>query len=170
MELKPALAAALGRAGSTRWRKATGEPVVFRPEAAQPFDDRCLSWQYDARTVPVDPGGAPQRTALHMAWYDNAKVDKALDAARRTDDRDRREGARDCWPWVTTGACWSAGAAGRWSGTRWAPPETADERGQGRPPPGSPPFTLSRQVNAACRSGQLPPRACPLTPTGPHTR
>lgn len=28
----------------------------------------------------------------NMAWYDNAKVDKALDAARRTDDRDRREG------------------------------------------------------------------------------
>jgi len=28
-------------------------PIVFRPEAAQPFDDRCLSWQYDARTVSI---------------------------------------------------------------------------------------------------------------------
>ncbi|MFE5908029.1 RNA-guided endonuclease InsQ/TnpB family protein [Streptomyces wedmorensis] len=29
------------------------EPVAFRPEAAQPFDDRCLSWQSDARTVSI---------------------------------------------------------------------------------------------------------------------
>ncbi|MFF3493185.1 transposase [Streptomyces sp. NPDC002795] len=43
----------LGRAGSKRWRKATGEPVTLRPQAAQPFDDRCLSWQYDARTVSI---------------------------------------------------------------------------------------------------------------------
>ncbi|MHC5261006.1 RNA-guided endonuclease InsQ/TnpB family protein [Streptomyces sp. UC4497] len=43
----------LGRAGSKRWRKATGEPVAFRAQAAQPFDDRCLSWQYDARTVSI---------------------------------------------------------------------------------------------------------------------
>ncbi|WP_406126598.1 transposase [Streptomyces canus] len=26
---------------------------MFRPEAAQPFDDRCLSWQHDARTVSI---------------------------------------------------------------------------------------------------------------------
>jgi hypothetical protein len=30
-----------------------GTPIAFRPEAAQPFDDRCLSWQYDARTVSI---------------------------------------------------------------------------------------------------------------------
>jgi putative transposase len=29
------------------------KPVVFRPGAAQPYDDRCLSWQYDAQTVSV---------------------------------------------------------------------------------------------------------------------
>ncbi|MFE9173269.1 RNA-guided endonuclease InsQ/TnpB family protein [Streptomyces kebangsaanensis] len=43
----------LGPPTSRRYRKAVGAPVVFRPEAAQPFDDRCLSWQYDARTVSI---------------------------------------------------------------------------------------------------------------------
>ncbi|WP_244201703.1 RNA-guided endonuclease InsQ/TnpB family protein [Streptomyces diastatochromogenes] len=43
----------LGPPNSKRYRKALSTPVVFRPEAAQPFDDRCLSWQYDARTVSI---------------------------------------------------------------------------------------------------------------------
>ncbi|MEU0671855.1 transposase [Streptomyces sp. NPDC006172] len=43
----------LGKSGSKRRRKATGTPIAFRPEAAQPFDDRCLSWQHDARTVSI---------------------------------------------------------------------------------------------------------------------
>jgi IS605 OrfB family transposase len=43
----------LGPPASKRYRKAAGSPIVFRPEAAQPFDDRCLSWQYDARTVSI---------------------------------------------------------------------------------------------------------------------
>ncbi|KUN85224.1 hypothetical protein [Streptomyces griseoruber] len=43
----------LGKPGSKRWLKATGTPITFRPEAAQPFDDRCLSWQHDARTVSI---------------------------------------------------------------------------------------------------------------------
>ncbi|WP_344023097.1 transposase [Streptomyces luteireticuli] len=43
----------LGRPGSKRRRKAGAKPVTFRPEAAQPYDDRCLSWQYDARTVSI---------------------------------------------------------------------------------------------------------------------
>jgi len=53
-----ALAASLkaGRLGgprTKRYRKSVGSPVTFRPEAAQPFDDRCLSWQTDARTVSI---------------------------------------------------------------------------------------------------------------------
>lgn len=28
-------------------------PISFRPDAAQPFDDRCVSWQMDARTVSI---------------------------------------------------------------------------------------------------------------------
>jgi hypothetical protein len=43
----------LGPSASKRYRKAVGTPIAFRPEAAQPFDDRCLSWQYDARTVSI---------------------------------------------------------------------------------------------------------------------
>ncbi|MDG4534210.1 transposase [Streptomyces sp. AV19] len=34
-------------------RKAEAKPVVFREDAAQPFDDRCLSWSVDARTVSL---------------------------------------------------------------------------------------------------------------------
>ncbi|MBA2808190.1 IS200/IS605 family element transposase accessory protein TnpB [Streptomyces sp. KM273126] len=43
----------LGPSTSKRYHKAVGSPIVFRPEAAQPFDDRCLSWQYDAHTVSI---------------------------------------------------------------------------------------------------------------------
>jgi hypothetical protein len=35
-----------GRPGSRRRISVESKPIVFRSEAAQPFDDRCLSWQY----------------------------------------------------------------------------------------------------------------------------
>lgn len=43
----------LGKPGSKRRRKAETKPIVFRPEAAQPYDDRCLSWPYDTQTVSI---------------------------------------------------------------------------------------------------------------------
>ncbi|MFD7446848.1 RNA-guided endonuclease TnpB family protein, partial [Streptomyces sp. NPDC059909] len=43
----------LGKPGSKRRTKAEMKPVTFRPEAAQPYDDRCLSWQCDAQTVSI---------------------------------------------------------------------------------------------------------------------
>ncbi|MEU3896347.1 transposase [Streptomyces sp. NPDC045251] len=43
----------LGKPGSKRRRKAESRPVTFRSKAAQPYDDRCLSWQYDAQTVSI---------------------------------------------------------------------------------------------------------------------
>jgi putative transposase len=43
----------LGKPGSQRRLKAEAKPIVFRPQAAQPYDDRCLSWQYDAGTVSI---------------------------------------------------------------------------------------------------------------------
>ncbi|MGW3660695.1 RNA-guided endonuclease TnpB family protein, partial [Streptomyces sp. NPDC005151] len=43
----------LGKPGSKRYEKAMGKPVAFRPGAAQAFDDRCLSWQTEARTVSI---------------------------------------------------------------------------------------------------------------------
>ncbi|WP_328893538.1 RNA-guided endonuclease InsQ/TnpB family protein [Streptomyces sp. NBC_00236] len=43
----------LGAAGSKRRVKAQSKPIVFRPDAAHTYDDRCLSWNYDARTVSI---------------------------------------------------------------------------------------------------------------------
>ncbi|MET8054824.1 transposase [Streptosporangium sp. NPDC005286] len=43
----------MGRPDSARRERALAKPIVFRPGAAQPFDDRCLSWQADARTVSI---------------------------------------------------------------------------------------------------------------------
>ncbi|MGW0735139.1 RNA-guided endonuclease InsQ/TnpB family protein [Streptomyces sp. NPDC002851] len=42
-----------GKPGSHRHARITARPVAFRNDAAQPFDDRCLSWQYDQRTVSI---------------------------------------------------------------------------------------------------------------------
>ncbi|WP_033221157.1 RNA-guided endonuclease InsQ/TnpB family protein [Streptomyces virginiae] len=42
-----------GKPGSKRRTKAESKPISFRPQAAQPFDDRCLSWQYDAGAVSI---------------------------------------------------------------------------------------------------------------------
>ncbi|MFD5124789.1 RNA-guided endonuclease InsQ/TnpB family protein [Streptomyces sp. NPDC058385] len=43
----------LGKPQSKRRIKAASKPITFRPRAAQPYDDRCLSWQYDAQTVSI---------------------------------------------------------------------------------------------------------------------
>ncbi|MFC3894536.1 RNA-guided endonuclease InsQ/TnpB family protein [Lentzea rhizosphaerae] len=43
----------LGPAGGRRRVKAESKPIRFRSDAAQPFDDRCLSWQYDQGTVSI---------------------------------------------------------------------------------------------------------------------
>lgn len=43
----------LGESGSKRRVKAESKPIRFRPDAAQPFDDRCLSWQPGRRTVSI---------------------------------------------------------------------------------------------------------------------
>ncbi|WP_369251973.1 RNA-guided endonuclease InsQ/TnpB family protein [Streptomyces sp. R41] len=43
----------VGKPGSKRRTKAESKPIAFRPGSAQPYDDRCLSWQYDAQTVSI---------------------------------------------------------------------------------------------------------------------
>ncbi|MFC8505496.1 RNA-guided endonuclease InsQ/TnpB family protein [Streptomyces sp. NPDC057411] len=43
----------LGPEGSSRRRRAESKPVRFREDAAQPYDDRILTWNLDARTVSV---------------------------------------------------------------------------------------------------------------------
>lgn len=42
-----------GRLQGKRADKATAKPVAFRADAAQAFDDRCLSWRHDARTISI---------------------------------------------------------------------------------------------------------------------
>ncbi|WP_323138104.1 MULTISPECIES: transposase [unclassified Streptomyces] len=42
-----------GKPGSKRHTRASGKPVTFRPKAAQPYGDRMLSWQHEARTVSI---------------------------------------------------------------------------------------------------------------------
>jgi putative transposase len=46
-------AGTLGKPGSKRRMEAGSKPIVFRADAAQPYDDRCLSWQLDRRTVSI---------------------------------------------------------------------------------------------------------------------
>ncbi|MFI2649963.1 RNA-guided endonuclease InsQ/TnpB family protein [Micromonospora fulviviridis] len=43
----------LGKPGSKRRAKAESKPIQFGRDAAQPFDDRCLSWQLSERTVSI---------------------------------------------------------------------------------------------------------------------
>nr|WP_222109745.1 RNA-guided endonuclease TnpB family protein [Streptomyces cupreus] len=43
----------LGRPGSKRYRRAAEKPIEFRPEGAQPYDDRMLSWQIDQRRISI---------------------------------------------------------------------------------------------------------------------
>ena len=43
----------LGEPGSKRRVKAESKPISFRPDSAQPYDDRCLSWQLGRRTVSI---------------------------------------------------------------------------------------------------------------------
>ncbi|MDQ0990826.1 transposase [Streptomyces sp. V3I7] len=42
-----------GRPGTKRYARAAGKPLAFRKDAAQPFDDRMLSWQHEQRTVSI---------------------------------------------------------------------------------------------------------------------
>ncbi|MCX5391144.1 transposase [Streptomyces sp. NBC_00094] len=43
----------IGREGSKRRVRAEAKPIRFREDAAQPFDDRILTWNLDARTVSI---------------------------------------------------------------------------------------------------------------------
>lgn len=43
----------LGKPGSKRYRKATEKPLTFRPDSAQPYDDRMLSWQITEQRISI---------------------------------------------------------------------------------------------------------------------
>lgn len=42
-----------GKPGSKRRVKVETNPIRFRDDAAQAFDDRCLSWNHDAQTISI---------------------------------------------------------------------------------------------------------------------
>ncbi len=55
----------LGRPGSKRFRRATKKPIAFRPQGAQPYDNRMLSWQIPGRTVSIwTTGGRVKNVAF----------------------------------------------------------------------------------------------------------
>ncbi|MEV6650517.1 hypothetical protein AB0M62_08265, partial [Streptomyces sp. NPDC051219] len=54
----------LGPATSRRRRRAESKPIVFRSDAAQPYDDRILSWQHGQH---LDRGRADQERPVHRA-------------------------------------------------------------------------------------------------------
>ena len=42
-----------GRPGSRRRRRVESQPITFRPDAAQPYDARMLSWQHQHQTISI---------------------------------------------------------------------------------------------------------------------
>ncbi|MFC6558971.1 RNA-guided endonuclease InsQ/TnpB family protein [Nonomuraea cavernae] len=60
----------LGKRGSVRRERVLARPIVFRPGAAQPFDDRCLSWRMDARTVSIWTVGGRMKGVAFTASAD----------------------------------------------------------------------------------------------------
>ncbi|GGO73268.1 transposase [Nonomuraea cavernae] len=60
----------LGRPGSAWRERVQARPIVFRPGAAQPFDDRCLSWQLNARTVSIWTTGGRMKGVAFTASAD----------------------------------------------------------------------------------------------------
>ncbi|WP_328502511.1 hypothetical protein OG828_26430 [Streptomyces sp. NBC_00457] len=88
----------LGPPTSRRHRKAVSTPMFFRPEAAQPFDDRCLSWQYDARTVSIWTVDGRMRGIRFACSPDQLKI---LVACRRGESDLVRRGGK----WFLIATC-----------------------------------------------------------------
>ncbi len=64
----------VGKPGSKRRVKAESKPVAFRAGAAQPYDERCLTWQYDAGTVSIWTTAGRLRGVLFTGSADQLKV------------------------------------------------------------------------------------------------
>ncbi|MFC4894055.1 RNA-guided endonuclease InsQ/TnpB family protein [Streptosporangium amethystogenes subsp. fukuiense] len=59
---------------SAELRKPLAKPIAFRPDAAQPFDDRCLSWQVEARTVSIWTTGGRMKGIRFACSDDQARA------------------------------------------------------------------------------------------------
>ncbi|WP_037969260.1 RNA-guided endonuclease InsQ/TnpB family protein [Streptosporangium amethystogenes] len=64
----------VGRPGSARRERVLAKPILFRPGAAHPFDDRCLSWQMDARTVSIWTIAGRMKSVAFTASADQLKT------------------------------------------------------------------------------------------------
>jgi putative transposase len=63
-----------GKPGTARRARVESKPITFRPEAAQPYDDRCLSWQYDARTVSIWTTAGRLKAVPYVGHPDHLKT------------------------------------------------------------------------------------------------
>ncbi|MEV6159110.1 transposase [Nonomuraea sp. NPDC052129] len=87
----------LGDKDSKRRVKAESKPIAFRLDAAQPFDDRCLSWQVEAGTVSIRTVAGRLREVAFIASPDQL----SMLARRRKGESDLlyRDG---CWFLIAT--------------------------------------------------------------------
>lgn len=86
-----------GKVGTKRRVKAEQKVIGFRPTAAQPYDDRILSWNHEAKTVSIwvvdTGGGVPGRIRVRftgaadqlelLAAYRQGESDLMVDAQGR---------------------------------------------------------------------------------------
>jgi putative transposase len=63
-----------GKPGSARRAKVEGKPVTFRLDAAQPYDDRCLSWRYDAQTISIWTTAGRLKVVPYVGHPDHLKM------------------------------------------------------------------------------------------------
>jgi putative transposase len=66
-----------GNLSGKRRVKAESKPIVFRPDAAQPYDDRILSWQHDAGTVSIWTTAGRLRSIPFVGHQDQLKTLRA---------------------------------------------------------------------------------------------
>ena len=73
-----------GKPGSKRWLKVQSKPIEFRPDAAQPYDQRNLSFALDAQTISLwtlagrlkdVPFTCPAETLKALAEYPRGESD-----------------------------------------------------------------------------------------------
>ncbi|GGO19132.1 hypothetical protein GCM10011574_44320 [Microbispora bryophytorum] len=107
-----------GPQGSKRRAKVENSPVRFRKDAAQPFDDRCLSWQPDALTVSIwtvrgrsgrSRSPAPRHSLTCCAgiggasptWYSGAGPGTCTPPARFPNPKPSTRTGSSAWTWVS---------------------------------------------------------------------
>ncbi|MFC9588353.1 RNA-guided endonuclease InsQ/TnpB family protein [Streptomyces sp. NPDC056944] len=79
----------LGREGSKRRVRAESKPIAFREDAAQPFDDRILTWNLDARTVSI---WTVAGRIKHIPFVCSAEAMKLLASRKGESDLVMRDG------------------------------------------------------------------------------